>query len=42
LSFERENIRNILINKRKLQLITKMKNDIYEEALLKNDIEIYK
>jgi hypothetical protein len=41
LSFEKDNIRNIIINKRKLQLITKMKNDIYEEALLKNDIEIY-
>jgi hypothetical protein len=41
LSFERENIRNIIINKRKLQLITKMKNDIYEEALQKKDIEIF-
>jgi hypothetical protein len=41
LSFEKENIRNILINKRKVQLITKMKNDLYEEALLKNDIEIF-
>ena len=41
LNFEMENIRNIIINKRKVQLISKMKNDIYEEALQNKDIEIY-
>lgn len=41
LSFEKENIRNILLNKRKLELINKMKQDIYENALRKKDFEIY-
>jgi hypothetical protein len=41
LSFEKENIKNIILNKRKLQLITKMKEDIYNDALNKQDIEIY-
>lgn len=42
LSFERENIRNIILNKRKLNLINKMKDDLYKEALEKKQIEIYK
>lgn len=42
LSFEIESIRNIIINKRKLELINKMKKDIYEDAEIKNDFEIYK
>ncbi|MDQ3190707.1 MAG: hypothetical protein M3Q58_03860 [Bacteroidota bacterium] len=41
LNFEMENIRSIIINKRKIQLVNKMKNDIYEEALQSNDIEIF-
>jgi hypothetical protein len=41
LSFEKDNINKILMNKRKLQLITKMKNDIYNEAIQNNNIEIY-
>lgn len=41
LSFEKENIRNIILNKRKLMLINKMKEDIYTDALNKNNIEIY-
>ncbi len=41
LSFEKENIRNIILNKRKLQLITKMKMDVYNEAVNNNKIEIY-
>lgn len=41
LSFERENIKNIILNKRKLQLITKMKEDIYNDALNGQNIEIY-
>ena len=41
LSFEIENIKNIILNKRKLQLITKMKEDIYNDAANSNKIEIY-
>lgn len=41
LSFEKENIRNIILNKRKLLLISKMKDDIYTDALNGNNIEIY-
>lgn len=41
LSFERENIRNIIINKRKLELIDKMHDDLYNEAVENNSIKIY-
>lgn len=41
LGFEKENIKNIILNKRKLQLITKMKEDIYNDALNNQNIEIY-
>ncbi len=41
LSFEVENIKNIILNKRKLQLITKMKEDVYNDAANNNKIEIY-
>ena len=41
LSFEMANIKNIILNKRKLQLITKMKEDIYNDAANTNKIEIY-
>lgn len=40
LSFERENIRSIILNKRKLNLINKMKDDLYKEALEKKQIEV--
>ena len=41
LSFEKENIKNIILNKRKLQLISKMKEDVYNEAANTNKTEIY-
>ncbi len=41
LSFERENIKNIILNKRKLLLITKMKEDIYNDAANNKKIEIF-
>ena len=41
LSFERLNIKNIIINKRKLNLMNKVKNELYQEAFLNNDIEIF-
>lgn len=41
LSFEKENIRNIIINKRKLKLIDEMKNNVYQEAKDNKNFEIY-
>jgi hypothetical protein len=40
-SFEKERIRNIILNKRKMDLINKMHQDLYDNALKKNDFEIY-
>jgi len=41
LSMERENIKNILINTQKLELIKKNQDDIFNDALKKNNFEIY-
>ncbi len=41
LDFEKENIRMIILNKRKTQLIEKMENELLEQALKTNNIEIY-
>ncbi len=41
LAFEKENIKNIILNKRKLQLITDMEQNVYNDALNNNKIEIY-
>ena len=41
LSFERIRIRDIILNKRKLDLISQMQEDIYQQALKKNDFEVY-
>lgn len=41
LRFEKSNIKNIIVNKRKLNLLNKVKSDLYQQALLNNDIEIY-
>lgn len=41
LSFERNNIRNILLNLRKIELINKMRDDLYQRASQKNEFEIY-
>ncbi len=40
LSFERENIRNIIINKRKVSLINNMKKEVYQHALENSNFEI--
>lgn len=40
LAFEKENIRNIILNKRKLTLVSQMKKDVYDEAVKNNNIEI--
>lgn len=42
LELELENIRNIIINKRKVEMIDKMENEVYKNARDNNDIEIFK
>jgi len=41
LSLEKQHIHDILLNKRKMELISRMQEDIYQTALKKNDFEIY-
>lgn len=41
LTFEKENIKNIIINKRKLKLIDDMKNQVYLDAKENKKFEIY-
>jgi hypothetical protein len=41
LSFERERIRNIILNKRKIDLTKKMHEDLFEQAQKQNNFEIY-
>ncbi len=42
LDMEIENIKNIIINKRKVEMIDKMENEVYKNARDNNDIEIFK
>lgn len=41
LDFERNDIRTIIINKRKMKLVKRVRNDIYEKGMQNNDFEIY-
>lgn len=41
LSLEKDNVRNILINKRKLKLVNDMEKDVYEQAAKNKDFEIF-
>jgi hypothetical protein len=41
LSFERENIRNMIINRRKIELLTRMREDLYNRALARRQIETF-
>jgi hypothetical protein len=41
LAFEKENIKNIILNKRKLDLINSMKDEVFNEALTKKEFEIF-
>jgi hypothetical protein len=41
LSFEKEKIRQIIINKRKLEIINRMREEIFRTAQQHNDFEIY-
>lgn len=41
LSFEKDNIRSILLNKRKVELIKKMREDIYNDGIKNKTFEVY-
>ncbi|MCF6342581.1 MAG: hypothetical protein L3J31_07240 [Bacteroidales bacterium] len=41
LAFKRNDIRNIIVNKRKLMLVKKVREDIYKKALQNDEFEIY-
>ncbi len=41
LSFEKDNIRQIILNKRKLEIISNMREEVLQNALKNNDFEIY-
>jgi hypothetical protein len=41
LSFEKDRIRNIILNKRKIDLLKKMQDDLYEKAVKNNYFEVY-
>jgi len=41
LVFERENIKNLILNQRKLALVNQMEKEVFEEALKNNELEIY-
>jgi hypothetical protein len=42
LNFEIENIRTILLNKRKAELLKRMEEDLISDAVKRNKYEIYK
>ncbi len=42
ISFEKDNIKKILLNKRKMDLVEKMKLNSFEEAQVHNNVELYK
>lgn len=41
LSLEMDNVRNVIINRRKLALLKRMQEEVFQEALIKNEFEIY-
>ena len=41
LNFEKDNIRNAILNKRKLALTEQMEKQAYQDALKKNEVEVY-
>ncbi len=41
LAYERSRIRDMILNKRKIELINNMRRDVYNEAVKRNDFEIY-
>ncbi|MCX6311916.1 MAG: hypothetical protein NT084_09825 [Bacteroidetes bacterium] len=42
LAFEKENIRSIIVNQRKRDMIERMHTDLYKEAMENKDIQIYR
>jgi len=42
ISFEKENIKSIILNQRRHEMISKLHNDLYKEAVSKGSFEIYK
>jgi hypothetical protein len=41
ISFEKDNIKNIIINKRKLELVQNMHKEAFDQAVKNNDFKIY-
>jgi len=41
LSFEKEKIKSLILNKRKIELLLKMREDVYQKALSEKSIELY-
>ncbi len=41
LAFEKENIKNLILNQRKLELINQMEKEVFDEAQKNNELEIY-
>lgn len=41
IDFEKENIKTLILNRRKAELINKMHEEIFDDALVKNDFEIF-
>lgn len=41
LSFEVENIRNLILNRRKIELMDRMQREVFQEALIKKEFTIY-
>jgi hypothetical protein len=41
LTFEKDRIRNIILNKRKIEMINKMHEDLYQQAMKHNEFEVY-
>jgi hypothetical protein len=41
LAFEKENIRNLILNQRKLRLISEMEKEVFLEAQKRNELEVY-
>jgi hypothetical protein len=41
LEFVRDDIKNIILNKRKVELVKKLEDDVFKEAKDDDDFEIY-
>jgi hypothetical protein len=41
IEFVREDIKNIILNKRKVELVRKLEDDVYANAVKKNDFEVF-